>query len=292
MEQSHKKIKLILICFLFIKCIALHGQSNMQFLYECGKHFEDPIHSKILLKRPEKTTDKLFSDTISKYNFSKNNFFKTKGQYTLSICFESEKYGKDSIEYDFEVKGNEINIIISVNFNYSEKFYKQENGFIQGEKVPNGYIRVNKYYEAPKSIDIKLDKEHESNEYYKDPFFKIKNNSNDTIYGEYLPGYFWGTLSYIRNDTIIASRIGIIDYEFADSPPFYPDSTKTATVGSFGLYKSLPPFNYQFEVMLAKKWQSQGIGVFLEKKNFVWWTGTKEFYRLKYNFKIEEMPKH
>lgn len=72
----------------------------------------------------------------------------------------------------------------------------------------------------------------------KDHSLKIKNNSKDTLYGEYLPGYFWGTLSYIRNDSILATRTGRIDYTFDNPPPLYPDSVKIATVGSFGLTKN------------------------------------------------------
>ncbi len=103
-----------------------------------------------------------------------------------------------------------------------------------------------------------------------------------------MPGYFWGALSYIRNDSILATKIGILDYEFVASPPLYPDSTKLATVGSFGLTKKLMPFNYRFEVMLADKWQSQGIGVYKERQNIDWWAGTKNYYKLKYDFKVDE----
>jgi hypothetical protein len=239
------------------------------------------------LKLPENKTYTLFSDTINESNYSNKNFFKTKGKYTISIFFEAEKYGSDSIDYNFELNGYEINTEISVRFDYRERLLKKGDIYEKGEKVLNGYIEVDNYYKAPKSIKIKLDKNHIGDEYYKGPFFAIKNNSNDTLYGEHLPGYFWGTLSYLRNDTIIATRIGSICYEFADSPPLYPDSTKLATVGSFGLTEKLAPFNYRFEVILVKKRVSQGIGIFEERKNFIWWAGTKEYYKLKYDFKID-----
>ena len=64
------------------------------------------------------------------------------------------------------------------------------------------------------------------------------------------------------------TRTGILDYEFVDSPPLYPDSTKIASVGSFGIRKKLVSFDYRFEVMLAKKWQSIGIGIYEENQNF------------------------
>jgi hypothetical protein len=75
---------------------------------------------------------------------------------------------------------------------------------------------------------------------------------------------------------------------FADSPPLYPDSIKMATVGSFGYINKLIPFQYRFEVMLAKKWQGLGIGIYKEHKNFDWWAGTKEYYKLKCDFKVDD----
>lgn len=277
----------IFIFLLLIEGMSLYGQNGINFSYKCENEIIRPIKSRILLKLPENKTYTLFSDTINESNYSNKNFFKTKGKYTISIFFEAEKYGSDSIDYNFELNGYEINTEISVRFDYRERLLKKGDIYEKGEKVLNGYIEVDNYYKAPKSIKIKLDKNHIGDEYYKGPFFAIKNNSNDTLYGEHLPGYFWGTLSYLRNDTIIATRIGSICYEFADSPPLYPDSTKLATVGSFGLTEKLAPFNYRFEVILVKKRVSQGIGIFEERKNFIWWAGTKEYYKLKYDFKID-----
>jgi len=280
----------IFIFLLLVEGMSLYGQNGINFSYKCENEIKRPIKSRILLKLPENKTYKLFSDTINESSYSNKDFFKTKGKYTISIFFEAEKYGNDSIDYNFELNGNEINTMISVSFDYRERYIKKGDIYEKGKKELNGYIGVNKYYEAPNSIIIGLDKEQTGDEYYKGPFFKIKNNSNDTLYGEHLPGYFWGTLSYLKNDSIIATRIGSICDEFADSPPLYPDSTKLATVGSFGLTEKLAPFNYRFEVMLVKKRVSQGIGIFEERKNFIWWAGTKEYYKLKYDFKIDETP--
>lgn len=268
--------------------MQLYGQNDFKFSYECGDEIKKPFKTKILLKYPDDKISDLLMDTVCKYKVSEKNYLKYKGKYTLSVWLETESYGKDSIDYDFELNGNEIITDISVSFDYRERLIKKGDIFIKGDKVINGYIRLNKYYTAPESIDISLDKENLGDEYYKGPFFKIKNNSNDTLYGKHLPGYFWGTLSYIRNDSILFTKIGILDYEFVDSPPLYPDSTKYATVGSFGLTKNLIPFEYRFEVMLAKKWQSQGIGIYDERKDFIWWAGTKEYWILRFDFKIDK----
>lgn len=290
MKRIRAITRRIFIFLLLLEGMSLYGQNRINFSYKCENEIKRPFKSRISLKLPEKKTYKLFSDTINESNYSTKDIFKTKGKYTISIFFEAEKYGKDSIDYNFELNGTEINTTISVSFDFSERLYKKGDIYEKGEKTLNGYIRINKYYKAPEKVKIELDKEQTGDEFYKGPFFKIKNNSNDTLYGEHLPGYFWGTLSYLRNDSILATRIGVLDYEFVGSPPLYPDSTKIATVGSFGLNRNLVPFNYRFEVMLAKKWQSQGIGVYEERKNFGWWAGTKEYYKLKYDFKIDETP--
>ncbi|MCB9017298.1 MAG: hypothetical protein WCQ55_03305 [Paludibacteraceae bacterium] len=287
MANIQKIAEFVLSTFLLIMGMSLYGQNDLRFSYECKDKTLSPFNTKVLLKSPDKEIFNLFADTASKFVLSEKEYFKSTGIYTLFITYSTEGHGQDSIAYDFDICGTEINTNISIEFDYKERLIKQGDIFIKGEKVINGYIRVNKYYDAPKSIDIALDNKYLGNEYYKGPFFKVKNNSKDTLYGEYLPGYFWGTLSYRRNDSTLFTRYGSIDCMFVDSSPLYPDSIKHATVGSFGLTKKLLPFEYRFEVMLADKWQSYGIGVYKESKHVVW-AGTKKYYKLKCDFKIDE----
>lgn len=280
-------IRLAFISLVFLTSMNLNGQNALQFSFECGEEIKSSIASSALLKNSNGNISELYSDTLTKFDFFGKDYFTSKGKHTLSIHFNAEKYGQGSIDYDFELNGNEIKTIISVDFDFREQLHKKGDIYEKGEKILNGYIRVTKYYETPKSVEITLDKENKGSEFYKGPFFEIKNNSKDTLYGEHLPGYFWGTLSYLRNDSVYVSRTGMLDYQFVNSPPLYPDSVKTATVGSFGLTKKLYPFDYRFEVMLAEKWQSMGIGIYEKHKGFVWWAGTKDYYKLIYDFKVE-----
>lgn len=266
-------------------CLNLHGQNELQFSFSCSERIESHFVSRVLLILPDGKIKRLFNGSVSNYGVLEKENYKAKGEYILSIYFEAEKYGQDSINYDFELNGNEVKTSISINFDFKERLHKRGNIFKKGEKVLNGYVLINRYYKAPKTIEISYCEENIGSEFYKGPFFNIKNNSTDTLYGEHLPGYFWGTLSYLRNDSVFMTRIGTLDYEFAYSSPLYPDSVKTATVGSFGLTKKLVPFDYRFEVMLAKEWQSTGIGIYKEHKNIVWWGGVKEYYKLECNFK-------
>jgi hypothetical protein len=265
------------------------GQSDLLFEYEYS-NFIAPIYSRIELKFPNGKNKKIFSDTLSMFEYSQKNYLDETGKYTLKISFNSDKYGQDSINYDFELNGKETNIDISIKFDYNGKYYKEGDFWIKKEKVPQGYIRVFKYYKAPESIQICINEGFESNEYYKGPFFTLKNNTTDTIYGEHLPGYFWGTLFFLNEDFSVKKKwIGTIDYMFVDSPPLYPDSSKVATVGSFGVLKKLPPHKYKYELLYSTKYQSsgKGIGVYEDKRLFVWWAGTKEYYKIIYQFEIE-----
>jgi hypothetical protein len=241
-----------------------------------------------MLKSPDNEIFNLFNDTARDYNYSKQNYFKSKGKYSLSIWFQSESNVNDSIEYDFELYGNEIVTEISVTFDYRDDLTKIADLYVSGDKILNGYIRVNKYYTAPPTIEIELGSPYIGGDIYKGPLFKIKNNTKDTLYGEHLPGYFWGSLCYLKNDSIIATEYGTLDLNFVHSPPLYPDSIKYAYVGSFGLTDKLSPLEYRFEVMLAKKWQSKGISLYKELQYFKWWAGTKEYYKLIYGFKIDK----
>ncbi len=281
-----KIIHFVFVTLLFLNGINAQGQNKMHFSFSYDAEIKASIVARIVVLLPDGGVSQLYSGTLFEYKLVDKSNFISKGKYKLLICFKAEEYGQDSINYDFELKGGEMETFIDVNFDFSEKLLKEGDVYKKGDKVLNGYIRVSKYYEAPNTIEIKPYDGKISRKSNQGPIFKIKNNSTDTLYGEHLPGYFWGTLSYLKNDSICKTIIGMLDYNFIDLPPLYPDSLKTASVGSFGIRK-LPPAEYRFEVMVAKKWQSTGIGIYKEQKDFIWWAGTKEYYRLKYDFKVE-----
>ncbi len=279
--------RLTFISLLITISLNLYGKNEVHFLFECNEEIKGPFISKIIFTLPEGKITRQIEDTSSIHEILNPSNFKAEGKYGLSIYFESEYYGKDSIDFGFELKGNEIKTILSIEFHLKEQIHKKGRKYKKGENILNGYIRIEKFYDAPKTIEISPDKEYPCNIHYKGPFFRIKNNSTDTLYGEHLRGYFWGTLSFIRNDSVLLTRTGVLDYNFSDSPPLYPNSTKIASVGSFGLKNKLTPFEYRFEVMVATRWQSTGTSMYENRKNFVWWAGTKEYFKLQHDFKVE-----
>jgi hypothetical protein len=152
MTHIRKLAKYILSTLLLIMGMTLYGQNDLRFSYECRDKSLSPIKAKILLKSPDKEIVNLFSDTVSNFVFSGKNYFKSKGNYTLLITYLTENYGKDSIDYDFDISGTEIITDISIEFDYRERLLKRGDIFIEGDKLINGYIRVNKYNTSLKTM--------------------------------------------------------------------------------------------------------------------------------------------
>ncbi len=254
---SMKINRFIIIFFICLISNNLHGQNKLQFSFECGETIKSAIDTKISLKFPNGNTSILYADSKTKYGFADKEIVSSKGEHILLIYLNVANYGYDSIAYNFELNGNEIETTISVTFDFIEQLIKNNEIYEKGDKIINGYVQINKYYNTPSTIKISIDKECIKNKYCNGIFFNIKNNSKDTIFGEHLPGYFWGTLTYLKNDSAYITRIGTLDYNFVNAPPLYPDSTKIATIGSFGLQNRLNSYwDYKFEVMLAKTYQS------------------------------------
>ncbi|MBI5403962.1 MAG: hypothetical protein HY959_11225 [Ignavibacteriae bacterium] len=287
MNKIFKLTLFFLLSLLFVANISVYGQSGLQFRYQYND-FSGKISSTINIISPDNVIHKLYSDTAGKFSLNDENFFTKDGKYTLSVLFESEKYGRDSINYDFTLNGSEIYTEINTRFFFKNKSIKQGNKYIEGEKIPKGWIEVVKNYDAPESIEISLNTKMKPSNTYRGPYFIIKNNTSDTLYGEFLPGYFWGRLKEYRNGVIIDDKKGYLDLNFTNSPPLYPDSSDLALVGSFGYSNNLEPAKYIYEIRLGKEFQPIGVSKFLEKEDFEWWADTKQFYVLKCEFEIKE----
>jgi|SRR5665647_50372 len=282
--------RLILVSLLLVKSLTLYGQNHIDFYYKCGDGIKESINSRITLKQPNNKTIVLYSDTVSYYDFSSKNFFKNKGKYQLIVLFDTENYGKDTVNYKFELNGTELSTTIYVSFNHWVKLDSKGNKIEENGKRIDANIGINKSYLAPKSVEISYDQSIKPDVMYDEPFFKIRNNSRDTIYGTRLPGYFWGKLDYLKKDSVFITREGTIDELFADSPPLYPDSSKIATVGSFG-YKAFrkPEFkDCRFVVWYKTHWSPRGKNTLLkQEKELYWWAETTENYKLTCDFKID-----
>lgn len=140
MTLFQKIAQSVLFLLLTLKGITLNGQNDIYFSYKCSDTTLRPINAEIKLISPDLKIFNLFTDTVGNYNFTEKKYFKTKGNYTLSIYFKAENYGKDSLKYDFDLKGDEIITRILLSFDYREKSIKKGDIYIKGEKILNGYI--------------------------------------------------------------------------------------------------------------------------------------------------------
>lgn len=274
--------RIVITLITLLNAFELFAQTDLIFNYYCG-NFKNDVKTTISIQSNNKSIE-LLNDTVRTSEYHKKDFFNEKN-YMLKVIFDNKRFGTDSLNYSFSLSGNETSVNIRINFYLDKKVSQKKDK----EEFVSGHIEVTKYYKPTQDIEIHYIKMKEPDEYYKEPFFVLKNNSNDTIYGEWLPGYFWGTISYLREDSTWTNQFGgEICTTFAPAPPLYPDSTTIASVASFGWKNNLPKKHYKYEVLYSiNKFYGKGLSKYLEKKNFVWWADTKSFSKLSYEFDIE-----
>ena len=122
--------------------------------------------------------------------------------------------------------------------------------------------------------------------HYRGPFFTITNNSPDTVYGRYLPGYFWGEIATIKDGVCGKFRPGTIDTNFADRDPLFPGKSSDAIVGSFGI--SLPPGTYRYKLIYQKDPTDFDSASLLYNDGLhEWFCSVKDGYQITYDFEIK-----
>lgn len=252
------------------------AQTKLRFRYSNSSPVLDETRVSIYL-RYSNNKIALLDDTIR--DFQNNLYIPSKViDYTLSVTFENKIIGEVALNYPFTLSGTEANIDINVRFwldNSNKKGY--------------GFIEVVRYYDSYRNLYIRHLSDMEGNEHFREPFFLLKNNSNDTIRGQYLDGYFWGSLSVLLPDSIWSrDMFGRLDLDFAPRLPLFPDSTTIASVGSFGWRNVLPKNRYRYTLLYrTNRSLNSRIRQSFEKDSFTWQTDTRKFYRLIYEFEIE-----
>lgn len=271
------KSKILIYTILFLFSLNSLAQTELKFNYKQSDSVVEETQVSVFLKN---STDKIevFNDTIRKFKNSLNIPSK-KENYILLVEFENKIIEKEVLTYPFSLDGSETDIEINAIFSSSS---------IDKKKRQSGSIEIRKYYEANQDIEIQYLPKMKGNEYYKEPFFMLKNNSNDTIYGQYLPGYFWGSISFLEDSVWSRDYFGRLDTNFANSSPLFPDLIDIALVGSFGWRNELPKGRYKYTLQYTTdKNISKAVKLHLEKDNFVWWADTKKYYRLIYEFDVK-----
>lgn len=269
--------QLIYSLILILISSQLFGQADLRFEYKSSDEFVAPVHSVIRIHHPNGMIDKLLSDTLKSSKSLKEAYFGAPGNYLLTIYYSNKISETDSVDYNFTLNGNESDVSIKVSLDQDIKTEYKSGNWIETKRKNKGYISVTKYYNSPKTVTLTLGNAKQ----LKSPVLKINNFSKDTIYGEYLPGYFWGCISNSFNGSNWSrKRCGRIDTNFSPLPPLYPDSSRITTVGSFGRIKLPITGLFRYVLLFSTTGNSHGHRKYLNSNNIEWWAMTEEFYRL------------
>lgn len=272
-------MKLNIFTYGIILCLSLNSiaQTKLNFNYYCSTSVLDKTNVSVWLQFPNSKIE-ILNDTVKKFE-NTINISSKKTDIILSVEFKNKTINKEVLNYPFSLGGNEKDIEINVEFS---------NNTFDKKKRQSGSIEVIKYYEPNQNIEIQYLPKIKGDEYFKAPFLKLKNNSGDTIYGQYLNGYFWGSISFLIDSVWSRDYFGMLDYNFAGGSPLFPDSTTIAQVGSFGWRNELPKAHHKYTLLYTTDKNTSGGKLrYLEKDNFVWWAETKRYYRLIYEFDVE-----
>lgn len=271
------KLKVLIYSILFLFSLNCIAQTKLKFNYDCYSSVIEDTRVSVFLKSSTNEIE-ILNDTVRKFENSLNIPSKEE-DYILFVEFENKTIEKEALNYPFSLVGNETDIGINIRFSTSN---------FDQKKRQSGSVEVIQYYESNHNIEIQYLPKEKGNEYYKGPFFMLKNNSNDTIYGQYIKGYFWGSISFLADSVWSRDYFGRLDYNFAGGSPLFPDSLTVAWVGSFGWHNELPKNRYKYTLLYTTdKNTSSGVRQHLEKDNFIWWADTKKYYRLIYEFDVK-----
>ena len=266
----------ILICYILLFfSLSSIAQTKLNFKYDCSD-FVETTRVSVYLKYSDNKIE-LLNDTIRKFE-NRLSIPTNEMDYILSVEFENKTIGKEVLGYPFTLVGSETDIEVNVQFLRSDWLKKE-----------SGSIEVIKYYVPNHNLEIQYLPKEKGDEYFKAPFFMLRNNSNDTIYGQYHPNYFWGSIGFLVDSIWSHDFFGMLDMNFEGSSPLFPDSVSIAWVGSFGWRNELPKKRYKYTLLYTTDRKSVGGGVrkHLEKNNFVGWADIKKYYRLIYEFDVE-----
>lgn len=208
----------------------------------------------------------------------------------MIAIFFSPSFCRDSIERCFTLSDADYKVETKVRFDYEHKNMSDKKS---AEFISSGHFTITKYSNSSPLVMIQyLRNNNGEDDDIPGPYFLVKNESRDTLYGEWLHGYFWGTLSKWKDDKYVGDY-GIkiddgwyIKGNWSEEPPLYPDSVTHAWVGTFG--KKTDPGRYRFNMYYSteKKAKNSAI-IYSESNTFRWWSDVQNWHLLTCEFEIK-----
>ena len=277
------KQKLTIIILTLSYFISVKGQCDILVDYSV-KNIQSTCYGTLRMLHPDGKSTILLDDTIKQ--MQKEIHLEQLGEYRLTAIFSNVKSGKDSLERTFMLTGEEYKIEAIAHFQQEKK---NMSDWKNKDSITSGRFTITKYSKPSPLVKIKFlrNSTGENNE-FPGPLFLVKNESRDTLYGEWLPGYLWGTLSKWVDGRYEGNLGGEICTTWTDEPPLYPDSVKPAWVSSFG--RKTPPGKYRFNLYYSTEKNSKGSArLTSETDSFRWWSSVQNWHLLTCEF--ETRPK-
>ncbi len=269
---------LLFFLFVFLRIVPAHGQCDLQISYS-AKDLKKPVHGVLRLTHPDGKSTVLFNDKSKKGDICYR--LEQIGDYRLSVSINGGSLKNESLEERFSITGEEYRVEASISFKLEPK---DRHDWKCRDSIPSGHFLITKYSSPSPFVKIKYlytlsGKRGE----FPGPYFSVINESQDTLYGEYL-GYFWGALSAWKEDGYKALG-AIIDTNCNEHLPLYPGTETMATVGSFGI--PIPLGRYRFNLYYSTERSGKGVLHLLsDTDSFRWWGAVENWHQLVCDFEV------
>ena len=277
-----REIKVLFILLMaYVHVIAVKGQCDMSVVYTVIGNLPNAKGSLRMLC-PDGKSVTLFEGEARQ--IQNTYHLEQLGNYRITAVFSSAISGRESLERSFSLTGEEYKVEVNARF---EREKKDIFDMKSKESITSGFFKITKYSNPSPLVKIRyLRNSKGENGEFPGPHFLVWNESRDTLYGEWLPGYFWGTLSRWEDGEYVGDYVGQICTTWSYEPPLYPNAEKMAWVASFGRRTS--PGKYRFNLYYSTKEDTKGSARKVsETDSFIWWSDVQNWHLLTCEFEVK-----
>lgn len=279
-----KRTRLLAVLLLLLaQSTSLRGQCDLHIDYSV-KDLPTSSLGTLRLLMPDGTDFILFRDTCRQTEFTCR--LEQLGEYRMTATFTNGIKCNESLEQVFNLTGDEY-LVESIVHLRRERMDLSD--WSSKDSIPSGFFTITKCLHPSPLVKIKyLYTNSRRGDDILGPIFSIINDRQDTLYGEWLPGYFWGVLSRWKDGDYVGYSVGSIDTDWVEEPPLFPGQEKNAWVASFG--RITPPGKYRFRLYYTTDSpyvSKRSAGLTRETETFRWWSSVSKWYLLVCDFEIQ-----
>ncbi|MBR5716635.1 MAG: hypothetical protein IKX59_08610 [Bacteroidales bacterium] len=277
--------KFLILSVMALSSISMKAQCDMEIDYSI-RNLPANTHGIVMMRLPDGADTILIDGTIrqSRTTCHLNQL----GEYRLTICIDADKLGKDSCSRNFMLTCEEFNVKTRVDV---ERRCKNLSDWHCKDSIISCLFGIARYSQPSPLVEIEyLRTERGGDGAFAGPYFVVHNHSNDTIYGEWLPGYLWGSFSKWIDGKYEGDHVGQICTTWEDQPPLYPGKVKEAWIASMG--RRIVPGKYRFNLHYSTDKGTGSYSLSHESDSFRWWTSLENWHLLTCEFEASyDSPK-